>query len=171
ALLAWCRGARRPAALALETFAANDWELLRGDPDFLISASCVAELAAGLGDATRAAELLRLLEPYGERFPVYGYVVGARGALWRYLALLARAAGRLDEAVAWGESAVAADEGVAVAEAVRARLALAATLLARGRAGDEGYGRAVLAAGRAEAERLGIGPLRALADAIAAGAR
>jgi class 3 adenylate cyclase/tetratricopeptide (TPR) repeat protein len=102
---------------------------------WLCSAATSLELAEHVGDLSRVVPLYALLLPYRD-LPVLGGVIYL-GSAERYLACGARALGRLDDAVAHLDAAVALEErmrartwlGVACAD-------LARTLRSRGADGD-----------------------------------
>lgn len=98
-------GVERPARVILESYRGSDWKRLREDPEQLATASWLAELSARLGDAAFAKDLHDLLAPFGDRICSF-YSVASRGAVARYLGLLARTAGHHEDAERWFEKAV-----------------------------------------------------------------
>jgi len=115
-----------------------------------------AEVWAGLGDPVAATALRDQLSPY-RGLPVWvGTGVALAGFTDHYLGLLARALGRLDEAVAELESArgLAVAEGMAAFEVLTVH-ELARTLVQRGGPGDAAD--AALLAAEAATRASGIG--------------
>jgi DNA-binding winged helix-turn-helix (wHTH) protein/tetratricopeptide (TPR) repeat protein len=98
-------GVEGPARSLLEATRASDWARLRDDPEPLGTSSWLAEACARLEDSDFAAALYERLEPYGERICCF-YAVACRGAVARYLGLLARTAGRFDEAERWFDKSI-----------------------------------------------------------------
>lgn len=129
------------------------------DPELLGTASWLAEICARLGDAEVAEPLLDALAPYGDRFCGF-YAVASRGSFARYLGLLARTAGRLDDAPRWFETAVEANRAIdAHVYAAWAQWEWAETLALRGVAGDLLRARGIAADAERSARELGIGRL------------
>lgn len=104
-------GVERPARSMLEAARADDWKRLREDPERLGTASWLAELCARIGDATFAKDLYELLAPFGDRISCF-YAVACRGALARYLGLLARTAGHPEDAERWFEKSVVINRAI-----------------------------------------------------------
>ena len=70
----------------------------------------LAEAAAALGDATHAAALYELLEPYADRNVAIGWASTCAGSAARHLGLLADLLGKREQAVAHFETALAMNE-------------------------------------------------------------
>jgi len=86
------------ARTLFERFAEHDFADVPRDPAWMVGMALLAEVAAALGDAPRAATLSALLLPYADRnVTVTGGAVSV-GPVSRYLGLLARAMGRNDDA-------------------------------------------------------------------------
>ncbi|MBX3026368.1 AAA family ATPase [bacterium] len=136
----------------------------------LAACSYLAEACAAVGDQARAAALYDLLLPYAGRAVVVGFGVICRGAVDRYLGLLAATVGRGDAAAAHFEAALAIDARLRAAPCeARTRYAYAQMLLARpGDAAAHAKGTALLAAAGAIAARLGMDDLRARIERLAA---
>jgi hypothetical protein len=117
----------------------------------------LAEPVALVGTPEQAARLHQLLQPEADR----DVVMGLAGYSWegpasRLLALLEGRLGRLDEAVAHFEAAIARCERLgALPYLARTRYELGRTLLERGRASDRERARALLGAARDGARALG----------------
>lgn len=139
---------------------------------YLRLAACayLAEACAAVGDQTRAAALYDILLPYAGRAVVVGFGVICRGAVDRYLGLLAATLGRGDAAATHFEAALAIDARLRAAPCeARTRYAYAQMLLARpGDAAAHAQGTALLAAAGAIATRLGMDGLRARIERLAA---
>jgi class 3 adenylate cyclase len=86
------------ARTVFEQLAADGFESLPFDAQWLISLCLLGETAAFLGDAPRAQRLYDLIEPYNELTIVAGRAAACYGPVERVLALLARTAGRPAEA-------------------------------------------------------------------------
>ena len=140
-----------PALRDYERLAAHGFAVLEGDPDGLATASWLACAVARLGDAERAEQLLGRLRSFGRCQTVGSLGLCNRGALARYLGLLAQTAGRLDESKRHFEEAIESNRklGLVLYEA-RAQRDLAALLAAEpGGAGE--FARSELLARAAEA--------------------
>lgn len=103
----------RPGAAIrlLDELAANDWASLAADPEQLATLSWLAEICAQLGAAAVAGALHDRARGFADRL-VCVYALACRGSMARYVALLARTAGKLDEAADGFEQAVAANRAV-----------------------------------------------------------
>ena len=91
-------------------FAADDFRGLPLDGIWLGAVAYLAEAAAALGDATHAAALHDLLEPYADRNVAVGWASTCAGSASRHLGLLADLLGRRDEAIERLETALAMNE-------------------------------------------------------------
>jgi tetratricopeptide (TPR) repeat protein len=130
------------------------------DPEMIGTAGWLAEACARLGDAPRSAQLYERLRPWASHQTSI-YAIACRGSLARYLGLLARTAGRLDEAISCFETALAANRAIdAELYAAWTLWDHAETRLLRDAPGD--VQRAVALAREASdiAEQLGLGRLR-----------
>ncbi|MDA0159270.1 AAA family ATPase [Solirubrobacter ginsenosidimutans] len=101
----------RPAEAqrALTQLLRDDCTALPLDEAWLYAMSLLAEVSARLGDAPAAAVLYRRLLPYAH-LQATDFFDGFRGAMPRYLALLATTLGRLDDADAHFQAAIAINE-------------------------------------------------------------
>ncbi|RIL03457.1 MAG: hypothetical protein DCC71_15195 [Proteobacteria bacterium] len=158
ALIEFEAGSPGPARSLIERTAGHA-DLLGQDPEAFGTVSWLAEICARLGEAATAARLYEWLTPYGDRVSCF-YGLSCRGALARYLGLLARTAGRLDDAERWFAAAV--DTNRAIEAHVYRAWSLwnwAETLALRDRC-DVARAHALAAEARALADELGIGRLR-----------
>ncbi len=150
---------------ALDGFARDEFRGLPLDGIWLGAIAHLAETAAVLGDATHAAALYELLEPYADRNVAIGWASTCYGSASRQLGLLADVLGRREQAIAHFEVALAMNERM------RARPWVARTQveLARVLPREDGRAASLLEAGGAEADRLGMPRLAALATRLRAG--
>jgi tetratricopeptide (TPR) repeat protein len=160
-----------------EHLAAGGFSDVPRDMFWLKSTTLLAEVCAFLGDAERADMLYGMLLPYARRCIVDAPVAACSGSVARPLGLLAAALSRFDEAATQFERAIEVNKGI------RARPWLAHTqheyarmLLARAEPADGERARVLLSESLATAEELGmvslvarVGPLKAQAEAVAAG--
>jgi tetratricopeptide (TPR) repeat protein len=116
ALLAWraalaflyCETGRfDPARRQLERLAANDFDDLPHDANWLPTIALLAEVAVALADRPRAARLYALLRPYSGRVIMIITGVTCRGAVDHYLGILATLLGEWDAGAAHFEAALA----------------------------------------------------------------
>jgi tetratricopeptide (TPR) repeat protein len=140
----------------LDRLGAGDFRELPMDEEWLVSVSFLAETASVLRHTERAAQLHDLLLPYSNRMAV-SYPEVSLGAVARYLALLAVAMGRSDDAIRYFEDALE------VNERMQARPWLARTqrdygrmLLSRGRPSDREKASELMATAVAGFEQLGM---------------
>ena len=97
-------GHTREAAGVLRAIAADGFSKLPFDEEWLVSMSLLAETAARVGDAERAAEIHERLRPYSDRIAVSLPEVSV-GAVARYLGLTATTMMRWDDAERYLRSA------------------------------------------------------------------
>jgi tetratricopeptide (TPR) repeat protein len=148
------------ARRVLEETAADGWAELMRDPEMIGTVGWLAEACARLDDAPRAAQLYERLLPW-KSHQTSIYAIACRGSLARYLGLLARTAGRLDEAVGCFETALAANRAIeAELYAAWTLWDHAETLVMRAAAGDAPRAVALTREASTIAERLGLGRLR-----------
>jgi DNA-binding winged helix-turn-helix (wHTH) protein len=95
----------------LDELAADDWAALAADTEQLATISWLAEICAQLDATSLAGALYERARDWSDRF-VSIYAIACRGSMARYVALLARTAGRVDEAERAFERAVEANRGV-----------------------------------------------------------
>jgi DNA-binding winged helix-turn-helix (wHTH) protein/tetratricopeptide (TPR) repeat protein len=144
---------------------ADDLALLRDDPEPLGTATWIAEVCARLRAERLAAALYERLAPFRGHHAGF-YALACRGSMARYLGLLAWTAGRLDDAVACFEEALAANQALGAELYVAwTRWELAGLLTARGRPADRVRRDECAARARRSARRLGLGRLEAAVQA------
>ena len=153
------------ARATVDGFARDGFRGLPLDGIWLGAIAHLAETAAVLGDATHAAPLYDLLEPYADRNVAIGWASTCYGSASRHLGLLADVLGRREQAIAHFEVALAMNERM------RARPWVARTQveLARVLPREDGRAASLLEAGGAEAERLGMPRLAALVERLRSG--
>jgi DNA-binding CsgD family transcriptional regulator len=125
------------------------------DERWLPTVAAAAELAVGCDDVVTADRL----HPDLTRFDgmMIASAIGAIGPVAYFLGLIEDLTGRLDEAVAHFEGALAlAGVGDLGPSLARARLALAATLERRGAPGDRDRARSLASVAVVDAARLGM---------------
>jgi tetratricopeptide (TPR) repeat protein len=153
-------GREGAARRMLEEIAADGWAELARDPEMVGTVGWLAEACAQLGDERRAAQLYERLRPWASHQTSI-YAITCRGSLARYLGLLARTAGRLDDAVSCFETALAGNRAIeAELYAAWTLWDHAETLVLRAAAGDAPRAVALAREASAIAERLGLGRLR-----------
>ncbi len=155
-------GRTKEARAELDQLAADDFGTLPHDALWLMCMTYLADVAAFVGDAARAAILYRLLAPYDGRNIVVGPNLACYGAASRYLGVLAATMQRWDEATAHFEAAIAMNlrQGARPFLA-HARYQYAAMLIARGKSDDRPRAMALRDAALAEARALGMNALTA----------
>ena len=109
-----------------EALAAPGFDALPRDANWLIAVTLLAEVCGALGDAARAAELHRMLEPYAGRNVIVGRAATCNGAAARLLGILAATMGD------WDAASARFDEADALHAAMGARPWIAHTAGARG---------------------------------------
>jgi tetratricopeptide (TPR) repeat protein len=102
-------GRRAQGQRALTELVRDDCAALPFDDAWLYAMSLLAEVSARLEDAVAAAVLYRRLLPYAH-LQATDFFDGFRGAVPRYLALLATTLGQLDDADAHFQAALAINE-------------------------------------------------------------
>lgn len=127
----------------------------------LVTFAAIAELSAEFGDREAAAEVYRLLAPYGDLFLCGGAgVIAVIGSVHRSLGQAAAAVGRLDDAVRHLRTSAARDEAAGLPPfAAFSRFELARVLARRRRPGDRDEAAALAESAGAEAARLDMTPL------------
>ena len=93
----------------VDALAAQDFEDIPQDGDWLIAMTLLAECCAELKDQTRAAQLYELLMPYRDDNVVIGLAAVCMGSAARYLGRLAAVMGRNEEAAEHFERALVAN--------------------------------------------------------------
>ena len=156
----------------LEKIAKGTFGDLPRDWSWLPALAHVAAACALVGDVTRAAQVEELLAPYAALHVVLGPAVVYLGPVSLYLGLCARARSHYEEAIDWGQRALAESTRLgARPTTARAYLHLAESFVRRAAAGDRG--RAADAAERALSlsRELGMHGVERLAAAIDSGLR
>jgi predicted ATPase len=125
------------AADAVSRLSTTGLDAVPKDCLWLSMMAWVADVVARSGDPDRAAEVNRLLLPYADRVCGVGGGVLSLGPVARYLGVLCRTTGRLDDSVTWLDQASAKAEALgSPPEIVAAQVEKVRTLLLRGRPGD-----------------------------------
>jgi tetratricopeptide (TPR) repeat protein len=142
-------GRRDEAQELLDAVAAENFDDVPRDSDWLTAMTVLTDVAVGLGDAPRAERLLELLKPYARQNVVVGLGVVCLGACSRYLGRLAATMGRPAEAREYLEHALEANRRLgATVEVAHTELDLATSL------GPGPRARELVASAGATAERL-----------------
>ena len=145
------------ARAELDRLAAGDFADLPQDGNWFVAVASLAETAAIVGDAPRAALLHELLLPYDGRHLVVGQAAASRGVTSHYLGLLAATTGALDDAVRHLRDAQGQyDRMGAAPAAARTRVAHAKALLQRDTLGDHDGARMLLERAVALFTELGL---------------
>jgi DNA-binding SARP family transcriptional activator len=140
-----------------EELAANDFEVVPRDQEWLLAASVLTDVCKSLRDIPRAAVLYDAQLPYAGRVASDIYE-GSAGAVERALGILAAMLGRGSEAVAHLEAAIELNEQTGARPwAAYARVDLAEVLLDLG---DAARARDLLEEARATAMTLGMTALQ-----------
>ena len=147
-------GRPREAAVALEALARDRVSALPFDQEWLLGMSFLAETATLVGDLGAAAALLERLAPWAA-LNVVDQCEGMRGSVSRYVAILAAALGRPDEAGRHFEAALEMDAAMGARPwLARTQLDYARWLESHG--GDEERAGALAEAARASLRALGL---------------
>ncbi|MDQ6605142.1 MAG: AAA family ATPase [Actinomycetota bacterium] len=112
AVFAWLQaelGQTEEALAAFDGLAADGFEALPRDGNWIAALSVLAELCVRVGDARRAESLYPLLLPFGDLNVTVALAIGCLGSAQRYLGLLAALTGHQDQAVAHLEQAIEAN--------------------------------------------------------------
>jgi tetratricopeptide (TPR) repeat protein len=121
-----------------DALAASAFSALPIDQEWLYGIGLLAEVAALMGDSRAAADLYRLLAPWGE-LNVADASEGVRGSASRYLGLLATTLGNHEQAIAHFDQAIAMNTRMgAVPWLAHTERDCAQTLLTRDEPGDRG---------------------------------
>lgn len=159
-------GRRDEARAILEDFAATAFATMPYDVTWLRDTTMLAHLAVELEDVPRASVLYERLRPHAGVHVALG-AIGYMGPLDRHLGRLAVVLGRLDEAVAHLEAALAACREVgARPQLARTQSELAAVLRRRGSGGDQVRAEALREAATRAASGLGMAGLVAELAAV-----
>ncbi|HUO73531.1 MAG TPA: AAA family ATPase [Solirubrobacteraceae bacterium] len=152
ATLLWESGRVDEARTEFVAIATHSFADIEHDGDWMIAITLLADTAAELGDATHAAQLYALLEPYRDVNVVIGLAAACLGSAARYLAKLAVAMGRREEAAVHFERALRGNAALkAPVELAHTQLDYALLLGPR----DARAGELIAAAARA-AEEFGL---------------
>jgi len=158
-------GQRGEARAEYEKMAADDFAALPRDGRWHYCLVYLTELCAALGDAARAATLLRLLLPYAGRNILLGAGIACCGSAGRYLGLLCATMAHWQEAQRHFEEALAMNAGIgARVPFAHTQHDYAAMLLARGDAADRECAITLL---RASLENARVIGMRALEERAA----
>jgi eukaryotic-like serine/threonine-protein kinase len=145
------------ARTVFEQLAADGFDSLPFDGQWLVSLALLAETAAFLGDGPRAERLYELMQPYDGLTIVPGRAAACYGPVSRELALLADTIGRSDDAERHFSEAIALCERMGDRPfGARTRWELARMLLGRDRAGDRERALELLAQALDAAQELGM---------------
>jgi DNA-binding SARP family transcriptional activator len=167
-VLAWLlaeTGRSDEARELLDGFAADGFRGLPLDGIWLGAVAYLAETAAVLGDATHAAALHDLLEPYADRNVAIGWASTCAGSASRHLGLLADLLGNRDDAIGRLEAALAMNERMRARPWVVQTQIDLARVLAQAPA-DRERAASLFGAGLLEARRLGMPRLLAQAERL-----
>ena len=155
-------GREAEARSAFDELARDGFVALYPDSEWLFGMSFASEACVLLRDASRAETLYERLEPYAGRHAV-AIAEGSRGAIDRYLGLLAATLGRLDDAANHLTNAIELNQGMGAGPwTAHCQHDLAVVLRGRDAAGDRGRADELDKEARATALHLGM----ALADQI-----
>jgi DNA-binding SARP family transcriptional activator len=102
-------GRDEEAQREVDALAAQDFDDITQDGDWLIAMTLLAECCAELRDQTRATQLYELLMPYRDDNVVIGLAAVCMGSAARYLGRLASVMGRNEEAAEHFERALVAN--------------------------------------------------------------
>jgi DNA-binding winged helix-turn-helix (wHTH) protein/tetratricopeptide (TPR) repeat protein len=140
---------------------------LRRDWSWFPALAHVAAACALVGDAERAAQVQAVLAPYAELHVVLGPAVVYLGPVSLYLGLCARARSRYDEAIHWGERALADSTRLgARPTATRANLHLAESFARRAAVGDGARAASAAEQALASSRELGMREIERLATLL-----
>jgi hypothetical protein len=154
-------GRTAEARAVFDELAANDFEALYPDSEWLLGAALASDACAALGDEAAAATLYAQLLPFAGAHAI-GIAEGSVGAVQRYLGLLAATMGRADDAVRHLDLGIAANERLGAWPWVaHTQHDLAAVLRRRAGSGDAERATALDAAALATAQRVGMTALEA----------
>ncbi len=154
------------ARVEFERLAEGEFRLIPRDWNWLPCMFVLADVCADLGDAANAEILYRQLSPYASRNAMLGnaYTYGSVAfALGRLSAVL----GRLDDAEAHFEAALAANRRIRAAVWLgHTQCELANILLTRGEGREKGRANELIASARQTADALGLVRLQQKLDSL-----
>ena len=139
-----------------ERLAANDFDDVPKDLDWMIAMTLLSDVCVDLGDADRAALLYERLEPYADVNVVIGLAAACLGSAAGFLGKLAATMGRVDLAAEHFERALAANASLAAPACLARAQVDYARAIWSARPGDARAVELMQAAGEA-AERHGLG--------------
>lgn len=155
------------AAAALGRLVPGDFAELPRDAVFLGCMEGIVDACAVLRDRIAAATAYRILTPYRSRFAVDGTATACYGSVARYLGVLAAVLGRVGEAEAHFEHALAANRRAGAAALVAGTLACYGSMLVE--TGRAERGEALVRAARATFRELGMDVRAAALDPAGTG--
>jgi hypothetical protein len=145
------------ARRVFDGLAAHGFDDLERDENWLLVMAMLTDAALWLGDAPRAALLVRHLEPYGDLMLAHELVRAVSSSVANGIGSLSSLLGRHDVAEAWLVRGIAKAEAMGARTAVvSGRASLARALDRRGGPGDRRRARAEQEAAEAEAAALGM---------------
>jgi tetratricopeptide (TPR) repeat protein len=154
-------GRRAEAAVVFQRLAANGFQALPRDSEWLMGMCLASDACASLGDTEAADVLYEQLSPFDGRHAL-GFGEGSVGAVSRYLGLLARTLGRLDTAERHLLDAIAMNTRMGAHPwAAHARLDLASVLFERNGPDDGQQAAAQLRLAARTCDELGMAALAA----------
>jgi hypothetical protein len=143
------------ARIQFEYLAAEDFQLIPRDWNWLGIIGLLGEICAILDDRTRAAKLYTMLAPYAGRSLTLGFGIGYYGPVAHFLGMLATTLDRLDRAEAHFEAAIRFNLAMGATPCLnRTRVWYASMLLRRGLAGDSDRADELLDSAIASADTL-----------------
>ena len=155
------------ARTEFERLAREEFVELPRDWNWLASMFVLAEICVDLGEAKHAEVLYRLLAPYSTRNAVLGWY-HTYGSVAFALGRLAALLGRLDEAEAHFETALAANARIRAAMPLaHTESELAKLLLSRGEGEDVERAHALIASARRTAEAMNLVRVKRSSNALA----
>ena len=117
----------------------------------------LSEVVSDLQDRSAAAVLYERMRPIAKQAEAFAVDVASQGSYGQFCGMLAACLGRWDDAEGHFIDALAMNERLGARPSiVRTRRAWASMLVDRNAAGDTARARELIAAGRAEAEQLGM---------------
>jgi tetratricopeptide (TPR) repeat protein len=156
-------GRRAEAAVVFHRLAANGFQAVPRDSEWLMGLCLASDACASLGDTEAADVLYEQLSPFDGRHAL-GFGEGSVGAVSRYLGLLARTLGRLDTAERHLLDAIAMNTRMGAHPwAAHTRLDLADVLFERNGPGDRQQAAAQLNLAARTCDELGMAALAAKA--------
>ena len=162
---------RREEALAqVAWFAEQGFDQIRRDCVWTTTMTALSRTVGHFNDPTHAGTLYRMLLPFAGRNCVVGGAVLCLGPMTRMLGMLARAAGRPDEALAHLEADLASSRALHSPPLIaRSQLEAAKARLQRGGPGDEAAARRLLDEAAETAGSIGMEKLLHDIDVVRGG--